>query len=82
MSGCQNRGRGNVGYIPTPKEVRAYRGAMTQSVAAGLICTTDRVWRKYESGESRMHPASWELLQIKRSEKHEFEKQAVHKKAA
>ena len=60
-----NRGRGNLGYIPTPEEVREYRGERTQAVAAALIFTTNRIWRKYESGESRMHPASWELLQIK-----------------
>jgi len=63
-----NRGRGNLGYIPTPVEVRELRGTMTQDAAAALIWTTGRIWRKYESGDSRMHPASWELLQIKLKE--------------
>lgn len=65
----ENRCRGNDGYIPTPAEIREYRGTMIQKEAAKLIFTTERVWRKYESGESRMHPASWELLQYKLKDK-------------
>lgn len=62
-----NRARGSIGgYSPTPEEVREYRGAMTQSEAGALIYTTDRIWRKYEAGDSRMHPASWRLLQLLR----------------
>jgi hypothetical protein len=66
MSNHPNRGRGNSGYIPTPAEVREYRGDMIQAEAAALIYTTDRIWRNYESGASRMHPASWELLLYKK----------------
>jgi hypothetical protein len=41
------------------------RGDMTQDAAAALIWTTGRIWRKYEAGDSRMHPASRELFLIK-----------------
>ncbi len=66
MSNHPNRGRGTSGHVPTPEEVRACRGALTQDQVAALIYTTGRTWRTYEAGEKRMHPASWELLKIKR----------------
>lgn len=59
------RGRGNKGYVPTPDEIRLARGVLTQSDASALIYGNERVWRAYEAGSSRMHPASWELFLIK-----------------
>ena len=59
------RERGGGGYVPTPKEVRAARGKMTQKEVSTLVYTSDRTWRWYESGQARMHPSMWELLLIK-----------------
>jgi DNA-binding transcriptional regulator YiaG len=51
---------------PTPAEVRAARGTLTQTTAARLVHTTDRVWRQWEAGDARMHPAFFELFEIKK----------------
>ncbi|HET8689605.1 MAG TPA: hypothetical protein VFM18_23590 [Methanosarcina sp.] len=59
------RNRGNNGYIPSPEEIRSLRGDRTQSYMSSLIYTTDRIWRSYELGEARMHPAMWELICLK-----------------
>lgn len=69
----KKRKRGDSGYTPTKEEVRKLRGDRTQEAMAGLIYTSARVWRKYESGELRMHPFVWEHLTIKkyRADKHE-----------
>lgn len=66
MANHPNRGRGAGGYVPSPDEVMAARGTMTQIEAASLIYTTGVRWSNYESGISRMHPAAWELFNIKR----------------
>lgn len=59
------RQRGNGGYIPTPQEVKELRGDKTQSFMASMIFTTERVWRKYELGESRIAPSDWLLVNIR-----------------
>ena len=64
MTNQRNRGTGTA---PTPAEVKQARGNLTQAKAAALIHTDGRRWRSYESGESRMHPAMWELFLIKSS---------------
>ena len=58
----RSRKRGKEGVTPTLQEVRVARGLLTQEQAAALIYTSGRRWRSYESGESRMHPASYELF--------------------
>ena len=52
---------------PKAYEVTAARSAagLTQQKAAALIGQDDRAWRRYESGEMTMHPASWELFLLK-----------------
>jgi DNA-binding transcriptional regulator YiaG len=52
---------------PTPADVRAAResAGMTQTEAAAVVYCTLRAWQDWESGERRMHPATWELWQIK-----------------
>ena len=49
---------------PTPVEIRRARdrAGLTQTKAAALVYTTDRVWRQWEAGDRRMHPAFWELF--------------------
>ena len=61
----RSRNRGSSGITPTAAEVRAARGALTQEQAAAIIYTSGRRWRSYESGESRMHPAAYELFNLK-----------------
>jgi len=61
----RGRNRGAAGITPTAEEVKAARGTMTQDQAAALIYTSGRRWRSYESGESRMHPAAYELFNLK-----------------
>jgi len=60
------RNRGVGGYIPSSDEVFIARGTLTQSQAAKLVHTTDRVWRFWESGQTRMSPSVWELFNIKK----------------
>jgi len=52
---------------PRPAQiVRARLAAeLTQREAAALLHTTDRVWRQWEAGDYWMHPAFWELFQLK-----------------
>lgn len=53
---------------PTPKQVRAARGELTQTAAGKLVHTTCRVWQQWEAGDREMHPAFFELFQIKAKE--------------
>lgn len=52
---------------PDPDSIRAARGRtnLTQAQAAALIYSSMRAWQQWESGERRMHPAFWELFQLK-----------------
>lgn len=52
---------------PRPSDIRAWREAhdLTQTQAAVLVHTTLRAWQQWEHGDRRMHPAMWELAQIK-----------------
>ena len=72
MSNHPNRSAGHPARNPKPEEVRAAREAagLTQAQAAALVYSTDRNWRMWEDdtdGPSarRMHPAIWELFQLK-----------------
>lgn len=69
MSNHPNRSRdGSPSRNPTPAEVRAAREAagLSQTVAADLVHTTCRTWQQWEAGDRRMHPAFWELFNLKR----------------
>lgn len=52
---------------PDPVEVRAARLAagLTQTEAAAVIYCTLRGWQDWEGGKRRMHPAFFELFQLK-----------------
>ena len=52
---------------PDPAEIRAAREAaeLSQTAAAELIYSTLRTWQQWEAGDRRMHPALWELWNIK-----------------
>lgn len=50
---------------PTPEAIVAARGELTQDFAAELIYATRRAWQDWETGHRRMHPAMFELFQIK-----------------
>jgi DNA-binding transcriptional regulator YiaG len=52
---------------PSPDAIKAARKAagLSQSSAAALIYCTLRGWQEWEAGNRKMHPAFWELWQIK-----------------
>jgi DNA (cytosine-5)-methyltransferase 1 len=55
------------GRNPSPEEIRASRetSGLSQTQAAALIYCDMTAWQKWEYGERRMHPAFWELFQLK-----------------
>jgi hypothetical protein len=61
----KTRKRGSLGTVPSPTEIIAARGSISQSKAASLIYTTQARWSDYETGKSRIHPAAWELFLLK-----------------
>lgn len=71
MANHPNRGRApNPGANPKPAEIKAARedAGLTQTAAAELVYSTLRTWQDWEAeGDTnrRMHPAIWELWQIK-----------------
>lgn len=58
---------GQGGTPPSPKQIKAARDAsgLTQTDAAHLIYSTLRTWQDWESGGRTMHPAHWELFNLK-----------------
>jgi len=56
---------------PTPTEIRAAREAagLTQTQAAALLHSALRAWQRWEAGDRAMHPAFWELFEIKSKRK-------------
>lgn len=54
-------------HRPTCEEVIAARKAagLSGQKASEVIGQESRAWRKYEAGDSVMHPASWELFLLK-----------------
>jgi len=60
---------------PNPDQVKALRArvqerdgvgvAKAQELCAAMVHTNPRSWRKWEQGERKMHPAFWELANIK-----------------
>ncbi|MHB1023351.1 MAG: helix-turn-helix domain-containing protein [Acidobacteriaceae bacterium] len=68
VSNHPNRSRaGSAASNPFPADIRSAResAGITQSTAAAMIHASLRGWQKWETGERRMHPAFWELFQIK-----------------
>jgi DNA-binding transcriptional regulator YiaG len=53
---------------PTPEQIKEAREAsgLSQPAAAALIYSTKRTWQDWEYGKNPMHPAIWELFNIKR----------------
>lgn len=69
-----NRGQraNKVAANPTPAEILRARedAGLTQQQAAALVHTSWHSWAKWEASASdennrRMHPATWELFQVK-----------------
>lgn len=53
---------------PTPEQIRQAREAagLSQTAAAALVYTALRTWQQWEAAnDRRMHPAIWELWQLK-----------------
>ena len=52
---------------PDPEAIKAARHAagLTQEEAAKLIYVTLRAWQRYEGAETPMHPAHFELFNLK-----------------
>lgn len=52
---------------PTPQQIIKTRkdAGLTQSQAAALIYSELRTWQHWEKGDRSMHPALFELFQIK-----------------
>jgi hypothetical protein len=67
-----NRSRNNVAAVPTPAQVRKARLAadLTPGAAGALIHERATRWAKFESGEAHMHPAAWELFNLKLAQRH------------
>ncbi len=56
---------------PSPEQIKAARlkAGLTQGEAAKLVYVDLRTWQKWEGAERKMHPAMWELFEIKVSDK-------------
>jgi DNA-binding transcriptional regulator YiaG len=52
---------------PTPEQIRSARhnAGLTQTQAAKLVYSTERAWQFWEAGDRSMHPAIWELFNLK-----------------
>ena len=70
---------------PAPADIKALRERVqaaqglasnlyAQNYCAALVYTTVRNFQQWEYGESRMHPATWELLRIKVGEHNLYQK--------
>lgn len=69
MSNHPNRDQksNNKAANPTPAQIKAKRAevGLTQTQCAELLYSGCRKWQAWEGGEQRMHPALWELFNIK-----------------
>jgi hypothetical protein len=68
----RSKARIRAGENPTPAQVRRAREAagLTLEQASGMVHTHWRTWQHWESDvdsaeHRRMHPATWELFQVK-----------------
>lgn len=60
---------------PTPSEIKKLREKMQQDQGLGITSAQDycaeqlhtsrRAWQQWEVGDRKMHPAFWELVNIK-----------------
>lgn len=52
---------------PSATEIRKARAeaGLTQAQAAAMVHANLRSWQKWEAGDREMHPAFWELFEIK-----------------
>ena len=52
---------------PTPEQVRAARdkAGLSSAQAGALVHTTARVFQQWAAGDRKMHPAMWQLFQLK-----------------
>ena len=52
---------------PAPDEIKAERvgAGLTQEQAAQLVYSVMRTWRRWETGDSKMPTAIWEIFKIK-----------------
>jgi DNA-binding transcriptional regulator YiaG len=68
MTSHPNRGKGKPSRNPKPADILAAReeSGLTQTQAGELLHTSCRVWQQWEAGVRRMHPAFFELFNIKR----------------
>jgi len=55
---------------PTPEQIKQARkeAGLTQTQAAALIDMKRRTWQHWETGDRNMHPALWEMWNIKLKE--------------
>lgn len=69
MANHPNRSRrsNNSAANPTPGEIRAAREKLGLDYmdAGSIVHSSARAWQSWELGDRRMHPAIWELFQIK-----------------
>jgi putative transcriptional regulator len=70
MANHPNRSRrgNNPARNPTPAEIMIGRKSenLTQTEAAMLLYCPQNTWQRWEHGLRRMHPAFWELFNIKK----------------
>ena len=52
---------------PAPSRIKRERehSGMTPKQAGDLVHVSAEMWKKWETGATRMHPAFWELYRIK-----------------
>lgn len=69
MSNHPNRGPKGPQSNPAPADIRAARKAagLTQTQAGEMVHSSCRAWQQWESGDRRMHPATWALFLIRSS---------------
>lgn len=70
-----NRSRDRANHtaaVPTPAQIRRARevARMTPQEAGALIHERAVRWRAFETGDAHMHPASWELWNLKLAQRH------------
>jgi putative transcriptional regulator len=67
MTNHPNRSKTAPRRNPKPEDVKAARdrAGLTQTEAAEIVHTQLRAWQQWEAGDRSMHPAFWELFQIK-----------------
>lgn len=55
------------GRNPSPEEIASARSksGLTQAAAAKLVYKSEIAWKKWEGGDRRMPPDTWELFLIK-----------------